>query len=166
MTETDERPGEVPLPEGTLDAAPSDRVVFIGRIRSPWTDRKEAPRNLRQARERGRPARVEVDAPFRPGLTDLAGASHVILLYWMHEAPRNLIRQLPRHSEGVRGLFSLRSPARPNPIGLGVVRLLSLDEEAGVLEIDAIDCLDGTPLVDIKPYLPSIDAFPDAVPPR
>ncbi len=107
-----------------------------------------------------------MDPPFRPGLADLAGASHVILLYWMSEARRDIVRQRPNHADRPLGLFSLRSPVRPNPIGLGVARLLSLDEDSGVLEIDAIDCLDGTPLLDIKPYIPAIDAFPDAVPPR
>mgnify|MGYP003659497057 CR=1 FL=1 len=124
------REGEVTLPGGTLEAAPSERVVFIGRIRSPWKTRREAPHNLREARERGMErARVEVDAPFRPGL------------------------------------FSLRSPARPNPIGIGVVEVLAIDEEAGIIEIDAIDCLGGTPLVDIKPYLARVDSVPEATPP-
>ncbi|ESR24502.1 tRNA (N6-threonylcarbamoyladenosine(37)-N6)-methyltransferase TrmO [Lutibaculum baratangense] len=162
-----ERPGEVKLEQGALERSEGDRVVFIGRIRSQWMDRSQTPKNLRQARERGpHEASVEVDEPFRPGLADLAGASHVILLTWMHRAERDVIRQLPRHAERPLGLFSLRSPARPNPIGLEIVRLLDLDEDRGLLTVDATDCLDGTPLVDIKPYLPSIDAFPEAVPPR
>jgi tRNA (adenine37-N6)-methyltransferase len=60
-------------------------------------------------------------------------------------------------------VFGLRSPLRPNPIALAVVRLLGIDAATGRIEIDAIDCLDGTPLLDIKPYLPSVDAVPDAI---
>lgn len=157
------REGETRLAAGAIEAAPSDRVVFIGRIRSPWPSRAETPHNLREARERGMPpARVEVDPPFRPGLADLSSASHVILLYWMNEARRDVIRQKPRHADRPLGLFSIRSPARPNPIGLGVARLLRVDEAAGIIEIDAIDCVDGTPLIDIKPYIAAVDAFPEA----
>jgi tRNA (Thr-GGU) A37 N-methylase len=70
--------------------------------------------------------------------------------------------QKPRHAAEPKGVFSLRSPARPNPVGLHVARLTGLDIEAGRLEVDAIDVLDGTPVIDIKPYYASIDAFPDA----
>jgi tRNA (Thr-GGU) A37 N-methylase len=62
-------------------------------------------------------------------------------------------------------VFSLRSPLRPNPIGVGVVRLLACNVDTGVLQLDAMDCLDGTPLLDIKPYLPSVDAMTDAITP-
>lgn len=157
------RPGELALATGTIEAAPDDRVVFVGRIRSPWPDRDSAPRNLRQARERGQPGRVEVDPPFRPGLTGIDRYSHLVLLYWLDRSRRDLVIQKPRHADAPRGVFALRSPVRPNPIGLAVVRLLSVEVDAGMLEIDAIDCIDGTPVVDIKPYLPSTDAFPDAV---
>lgn len=166
MEESGLREGETALAPGTIEAAPSERVVFIGRIRSPWRNRDETPHNLREAREareRGMaPARVEVDPPFRPGLADLSSASHVILLYWMNEARRDVIRQKPKHADRPLGLFSIRSPVRPNPIGLGVAKLLSVDESAGILEIDAIDCVDGTPLIDIKPYIAAVDAFPEA----
>jgi tRNA (Thr-GGU) A37 N-methylase len=84
----------------------------------------------------------------------------------MHHAPRNLIVQKPRHAVEPKGVFALRSPARPNPVGLDVARLLEIDAEAGLLTIDASDMLDGTPVIDIKPYFASIDAFPDALPPR
>ncbi len=165
MSSSEARPGEVALPFDPGQEKDRPGVVFIGRIRSPWTQREGCPRNLRQARERGGGGTVEVDAPYRPGLADLSGFSHVILLYWMDKARRDLIVQRPRHSPAPRGVFSVRSPVRPNPIGLAVVKLLSCDAGNGRLEIDAIDCLDGTPLIDIKPYLPSIDAVPDALTP-
>lgn len=156
------RDGEIALPFDPGRKAHDAGLVFIGRIRSPWLRREDCPKNLRQARERGKTATVEIDTPWRQGLRGLDGTSHLILLYWMDRARRDLIVQRPRNTTEPRGVFSLRSPVRPNPIGLGVVKLLALDAEAGRLTIDAIDCLDGTPLVDVKPYFASTDAFPDA----
>jgi tRNA (Thr-GGU) A37 N-methylase len=75
----------------------------------------------------------------------------------MDRARRDLIVQNPKHMDGTRGVFSLRSPVRPNPIALAVVKVLALDIAEGTMEIDAIDCLDGTPVLDIKPYIPGID---------
>lgn len=138
-------------------------VVFIGRLRTPWATRADCPRNVRIARERGGTARVEVDPVYRPGLANLATSSHVILLYWMDEAERDILVQHPSHADGPRGVFSIRSPARPNPIALAVARLIALDESAGVLEVEQLDCRDGTALLDIKPYLPGVDAVPLAL---
>lgn len=160
------REGEIQLDDDPAAMAGDGHVVFIGRIRSPWTTREECPKNMAAARGTGRGASIEIDAQFRPGLAGLAPASHVIVLSWLHHAPRNLIVQKPRHAADTKGVFALRSPARPNPIGLHVARLLALNVEAGTLEIDAIDVLDGTPVIDLKPYFASIDAFPEAVPPR
>ncbi len=156
------REGEIALPFDPGAMAHDARLVFIGRIRSPWLRREDCPKNLRQARERGDIATVEIDAPWRQGLRGLEGTSHLILLYWMDRARRDLIVQRPRNTPEPIGVFALRSPVRPNPIGLGVVRLLALDAVAGRLTIDAIDCLDGTPLIDVKPYFASTDAFPEA----
>jgi tRNA-Thr(GGU) m(6)t(6)A37 methyltransferase TsaA len=159
------RPGEITLPFDPAVAAGDAHIGFIGRIRTPWATRREAPHNPREARERGRPATIEVDAPFRAGLTGLEGFSHIIVLYWMHQTRRDLLVQTPPHLKQPRGTFALRSPSRPNPIALSVVKILGIDPDAGRIEIDAIDCVDGTPLVDIKPYLPRVDAFPDAIVP-
>jgi tRNA (adenine37-N6)-methyltransferase len=159
------RDGETAL---AIDPAglPGDaRIVFIGRVRTPWATRKDCPKNPREARERGQPGALEIDPVYRAGLAGLQGTSHLIALYWMHEARRDLILQRPAHVKEPRGVFSLRSPVRPNPIALSVVRMLSLNMATGHIEIDAIDCVDGTPLVDIKPYLPSVDAMPSAVVP-
>ena len=159
------REGEVSLAADPAGMPADGHLVFIGRIASPWKRREECPKNMAQARAAGRAATLEVADAFRPGLAGLAGASHVVVLTWLDRAPRNLIVQAPRHAPEPKGVFALRSPARPNPIGLHVARLLSLDEPAGRLELDAIDVLDATPVIDIKPYFPSIDAFPDAVQP-
>jgi tRNA-Thr(GGU) m(6)t(6)A37 methyltransferase TsaA len=154
-----ERPGEVRF-VGPAPRCDDAGLVFIGRIRSPWKVRSDCPKNIRAARERARPATVEIDAVFRPALEGLAEGSFVHLLTWLDQASRDLALQVPRHASGPRGTFSLRSPVRPNPIGMHLVRIQSIDAQAGVLTIDAIDVLDGTPLLDLKPYLASVDAPP------
>lgn len=160
MFETREGEGELPFDPAAMPADGS--VVFIGRVNSPYTRRDDCPKNMRSARERGFPARVTIDEPYRAGLLGLDKASHVILLTWLHHSPRQLIVQRPRHATTSKGVFALRSPARPNPIGLHVVRLTGLDEDAGVLSLEAIDVLDGTPVIDVKPYFASVDSVPEA----
>lgn len=148
------RPGE------EIAALPADfdaGLYFIGRLRTPWTARADCPRNGLQT---DAICTVEVDPPFAPGLRSVTGCSHLILLYWMNFATRGLVVQQPRHADGPRGTFSLRSPARPNPIALSVVALLA--REGASLRVRGLDCLDGTPLLDIKPYYASTDSRPDA----
>jgi len=160
------REGEIAL-DADPAALPADaHLVFIGLIRSPWTSREDCPKNMAAARATGLAATIEIGPPYRPGLLGLAGTSHVVVLSWLGSAPRNLIVQKPRHASAPKGVFALRSPARPNPVGLHVARLVALDEPAGLLTLDAIDALDGTPVVDLKPYFASIDSFSEAVPPR
>ncbi len=163
MTRFERRAGERWLDE----ALPRDaEVSFIGQIESPWR-LEDCPKNLRQARARGHhPAHLQISAALRPALEGLAVGDAIVLLYWMAQAPRDLLRQTPRHRPEGRGTFALRSPARPNPIGMGVVRIEAIDPAAGRIRVDAIDAIDGTPLVDIKPWLPSVDQPPEhEVPP-
>ena len=155
------RPGDV-----LLEAAParSDAsLIFIGRVHSTHASMDTAPKNPSKAREQGRPAWLEIDALYRPGLQGLAGFSHIIVLGWLHQARRDLIQITRPRDAAPRGVFALRSPVRPNPVSVSVARILSVDVATGLVEIDAIDLLDGTPLVDLKPYRPGIDAVPDAV---
>lgn len=153
------RPGEVALSFDPARTADDAQLRFIGRLRSPWA-RGNCPKNLHEAREAGGSFRAEIDAPFRPGLLGLAAGMPVILLYWTGLARRDMIVLHPVHREGPTGVFALRSPSRPNPIAVAVVRLLAVDLAAGVLEVDALDAFDGTPLLDIKPWLPSVDVPP------
>jgi tRNA-Thr(GGU) m(6)t(6)A37 methyltransferase TsaA len=154
------RPGEVALPfdPGLADDA---RLQFIGHLRTPWS-RGNCPKNLHQARERGGDFRAQIDAPLRPGLAGLAPGQAVILLYWTGAARRDLILQSPAHRDGPTGVFAIRSPARPNPVALAVVRLLAIDQAAGTLQVDALDAFDGTALIDIKPWLPTVDIPPES----
>jgi tRNA-Thr(GGU) m(6)t(6)A37 methyltransferase TsaA len=149
------RPGEVAteLPPG-FDAG----VYFIGRIRTPWTRREQCPKN---ARESDAVCTVEVEQRFAQALTGIETCSHLLVLYWMDKSRRDLVLQVPHNRSGTRGTFALRSPARPNPIAASVVRLTGVDGTR--LSVVGLDCLDGTPLVDLKPYFASTDAVPEAV---
>jgi tRNA (adenine37-N6)-methyltransferase len=156
------RPGEVRLDDDPAKLAADAGVVFIGSVSSPWQDREECPKNMAAARLTGKQAALQIAEPYRPGLAGLSRYSHLVVLTWFDRARRDLIVQQPRHAAAPRGVFALRSPVRPNPIGVHVVRLLSADEESGRIEIDAIDVLDGTPIVDVKPYFASTDSFSEA----
>ena len=153
MIDTDLRPGEiaVTLPE-TFDAA----VYFIGRIRTPWTTRDECPKN---ARGSDAVCAIELDARYAAALEGVATCTHLVILYFMHKARRDLLVQAPRHGDRC-GTFALRSPVRPNPVAASVARLVAV--EGTRLSVIGLDCLDGTPLVDLKPYFASTDAVPDA----
>jgi tRNA-Thr(GGU) m(6)t(6)A37 methyltransferase TsaA len=141
-----------------LPAKTDASLYFIGRIHTPWKERKDCPKN---ARESNAICTVKLDPRWSEGLKDVATCSHIILLYWMDKSPRNLVLQVPRRKNIQRGTFALRSPARPNPIAMSGVRLLKV--EGGTLSVIGLDCLDGTPLLDIKPYFASTDSFPEAV---
>jgi tRNA-Thr(GGU) m(6)t(6)A37 methyltransferase TsaA len=101
--------------------------------------------------------RVEVLPEYAEGLTDIQGFSHIILLYWMHKAPGPEMMTKPFLHGGKHGVFATRSPRRPNPIGLSIVRLVR--KEGPVLHVRGIDILDGTPVLDIKPYSSMFDCF-------
>ena len=148
-------PGEqaVALPD-----KPDAGVYFIGRIRTPWTTRDECPKN---ARESEAICTIEVAERFASGLADIETCSHLLVLYWMDRSRRDLVLQVPHSYGRTRGTFALRSPARPNPIATSVVRLMRV--EGNRLSVVGLDCLDGTPLIDLKPYFASTDAVPDAV---
>ena len=137
------RSGEVAIdPPAAIDAG----LVFIGRIHTPWTDRLKCPR---QGRADGPTCRIEVFVPWRAALDGVAQYERLEVLYWLHLSRRDLVQQSPASDGRVRGTFSLRSPVRPNPIGSSIVTLVSV--EADGLTVRGMDCLDGTPLIDIKP---------------
>ena len=133
-------------------------LYFIGRIHTPWKHRKDCPKN---ARESDAVCTVELDRRWREALKDAETCTHLVLLYWMNHAPRDLVVQAPKHYGTQHGTFALRSPARPNPIAMSVVKLLGIED--GKLSVVGLDCLDGTPLLDIKPYYASTDSVPEAV---
>jgi tRNA-Thr(GGU) m(6)t(6)A37 methyltransferase TsaA len=155
MIDTDLRPGEIAV---TLPDKFDAGVYFIGRIRTPWTRRDECPKN---ARGSDAVCTIEVDPRYAAALEGVAACTHLVILYFMDRARRDLVVQAPRHHSEPRGTFSVRSPVRPNPIAMSVVTLVRV--EGTTLSVVGLDCLDDTPLIDIKPYFASVDSVPEAV---
>ena len=124
----------------------------IGVILTPFTDEAQTPIQPTRSQAIGQ---VEVDLKFAAGLQDVEGLSHLILLYVFHRSVGYSLQVRPFLDDQAHGLFATRYPARPNPIGLSVVRLLA--RHGNQLEIEGVDMLDGTPLLDIKPYVPEFD---------
>jgi tRNA-Thr(GGU) m(6)t(6)A37 methyltransferase TsaA len=125
----------------------------IGIIHSPFEGVENVP--IQPSAAVGIRGTVEVFANFAKGLKDLEGFSHVILLYHFHRVAQSKLTVIPFLDREPRGVFATRAPTRPNPIGLSIVRLLSV--EGGVLHVENVDIVDGTPLLDIKPYVPAFD---------
>ena len=125
----------------------------IGVIHSPFISLEEMP--IQPASRTAAPGTVEIFPGFQAGLKDLEGFSHIILLYWLHRAGPAKLQVTPFLDQADHGVFATRAPARPNPIGLSIVALESI--EGGFLHIANLDILNGTPLLDIKPYVPQFD---------
>lgn len=143
VRESEIRPGEVAVaPPASDDAG----LTFIGRIHTPWTSRLETPR---QGRRDGPVCRIEIFAPWVAALCGLDQYTSVEVIYWLHLSRRDLVLQSPKNDGTARGTFSLRSPVRPNPLGTSLAALVGI--ENNMVLVRGLDCLDGTPLLDIKP---------------
>ncbi|MDA0160391.1 tRNA (N6-threonylcarbamoyladenosine(37)-N6)-methyltransferase TrmO [Solirubrobacter ginsenosidimutans] len=125
----------------------------IGTVRSPFTRLDGMP--LQSVAAEAVRGRIEVLPEFAPGLKDLDGFSHVHVITHLHRGRPGGLEVMPFLDDTPRGVFSTRSPRHPNPIGLSVVRLIAV--EGGTLEIAGVDLVDGTPVLDIKPYVPRFD---------
>jgi len=130
----------------------------IGVIRSPFRELQGMP--IQPTSEGSAPGSVEIFPDFVDGLKDLEGFSHVILLYHFHQVRRLTLIVTPFLDSEPHGVFATRAPTRPNPIGLSIVKLLRI--EGNTLHIGNLDVLDGTPLLDLKPYVPEFDCQPNA----
>lgn len=143
--DTEIRDGEVQA----RDDRPMDAGLrFIGRIRTPWKIRDQCPR---QGRPDGPLCRIELFAPWDQALRGIGEYAEIDVLYWLDRSRRDLVLQNPNRDGALYGTFALRSPVRPNPIGLSRVRLEGVED--GVLLVRGLDCLDGTPLIDLKPEI-------------
>ncbi len=132
------------------------KIEPIGIIETPFQDPKGTPIQPSRASEaRGK---VHVYQPLWDGLQDLAGFERIWLIYWLHRRAGAALRVTPFLDRQERGVFATRAPARPTPIGISAVRLLAIQD--GVLEVADVDMIDGTPLLDIKPYVPEFDSYP------
>ena len=143
------REDDIRVAERAVAAPVADdaKLLFIGRIHTPWRSRLECPR---QGRLDGPVCRIELFEPWHQALEGVTDFARLEIIYWLHESRRDLVLQSPRNDGETRGTFSIRSPIRPNPIATSIVALKAV-EPGGVLLVQGLDCLDGTPLLDIKP---------------
>ncbi len=125
----------------------------IGTIHSPFREPKGTP--IQPTAAKGTYGRVEVFQEYNEGLKDLDGFSYVILVYHLHLSTESSLQVKPFLDDQIHGVFSTRAPNRPNPIGISIVRLVKI--EGNILRIKDLDIIDGTPLLDIKPYVPEFD---------
>jgi tRNA-Thr(GGU) m(6)t(6)A37 methyltransferase TsaA len=132
-----------------------ENIVYrpIGIIHTPFKEVENMP--IQPSGAAGIPGTVDLYPEFAEGLKDLDGFSHLILLYHFHESRRYKLIVTPFLDSEHRGVFATRAPKRPNPIGLSIVRLIRI--RGSTLDIENVDILDGTPLLDIKPYVPEFD---------
>lgn len=132
----------------------------IGIVNTPHKDQTGTPIQPYAARDVV--GHVEIFPEFRAGLKDLQGFDRIWLIYCFDRASPAKLTVVPYRDIVERGLFATRAPSRPNPIGLSVVRLQNVNEASGIITVMDVDMLDGTPLLDIKPYAPKFDSHPDA----
>jgi len=127
-------------------------IKEIGVIHTPYKELSDCPIQPPGSRNNGE---VEVFKEYVEGLSDLDGFSHIILIFTLHKSDGYSLNVKPFLDDHLRGLFATRSPRRPNPIGMSVVKLVKIREN--VLSVNGVDMIDGTPLLDIKPYVPDFD---------
>ena len=128
----------------------SAELIFVGHIKTPYQTTEACPG---QSRPENGTSQIIVDEKYASAIDGLKVGDHVQVLYWFDQADRSILKTVPRWSETneERGVFSIRSPRRPNPIALSTVEILSIDEN--IMTVTAMDCIDGTPLLDMKPYI-------------
>jgi tRNA-Thr(GGU) m(6)t(6)A37 methyltransferase TsaA len=125
----------------------------IGFVRSPYKEKKDAPQ---QGRLSDTVSEIVIDDEYREGLKDIEKKSHLFILSWFDRSDRSMLRATPPHEGIEHGVFATRSPNCPNTVALSLVDLIRCDD--GVRSVRGLDALDGTPVVDIKPYSPEIDS--------
>ena len=138
-------------------ARPAFTFTPIGTIHTPFTEPAGMP--IQPAGAKGVKGTITLEEQYREGLRDLAGFSRIILIYAFHRSKGYNLDVIPFLDTKPHGVFATRAPRRPNAIGLSVVRLMAVAGSS--LFVQDVDMLDGTPLLDIKPYVPAFDAFPD-----
>jgi tRNA-Thr(GGU) m(6)t(6)A37 methyltransferase TsaA len=133
----------------------TDTITYkpIGVVHSPFSETTGMP--IQPSGAKGIKGTVELLPEYSEGLQDLEGFSHIILIYHLHLSTSYSLKVKPFLDDQLRGLFATRAPRRPNPIGLSVVRLTEI--EGNILQVEDIDIVDSTPLLDIKPYVPEFD---------
>ena len=128
----------------------------IGTVHSPYKEKVEAPIQPKYSKEEGQ---IEIYPEFADGLKDLEGFSHIWVLFVFHKSDGYGLHVKPYLDEKARGVFACRAPRRPNPIGMSLMKLESINEN--ILNVRGLDMLDGSPVLDIKPYVGDFDEFSD-----
>lgn len=131
-------------------------IETIGSIETPFEEPSGTP--IQPSRAQGARGTVHIDPRFHDGLKDLEGFERVWLIYWFHRAPIARLTVTPFLDTEERGIFATRAPTRPSPIGMSVVRLIAVRD--GQLDVEGVDMVNGTPLLDVKPYVPEFDCYP------
>lgn len=132
-----------------------DNIVFqpIGAIKTPFTQKEGMP--IQPGQDNGAEGVIEIYDDFAQGLDDLDGFSYIILLYHFHKSQGYSLKVIPFMDDQPRGVFATRAPRRPNPIGYSVVELLEI--QGNRVRVKGVDMLDGSPILDIKPFVPDLD---------
>lgn len=128
------------------------KLQAIGRIYSPYKTKDEAPS---QGKFSSKVATIEIKPAYKKGLQDIANLSHILVLYWQDQSDRSVLTAQPPFADRSFGVFATRSPNRPNPIALCTCEFVSI--QGNKLTVKGLDALDGSPLLDIKPYAPQLD---------
>jgi tRNA-Thr(GGU) m(6)t(6)A37 methyltransferase TsaA len=149
------RPYSAQVEQDTQHMSNQLRIEPIGVIETPFHEPAGTP--IQPSRANGARGKVRIEPRFQTGLKDLTGFERIWLIYWLHKSPGYSLLVTPFLDQWQRGIFATRAPARPSPIGISAVRLLAVQE--GVLEVADVDMIDGTPLLDIKPYVPEFDCY-------
>lgn len=137
-----------------MEETPKIEFKIIGYIRTPFSGKKGTPIQSNYSKAKGV---IEIFSEYIIGLDDLEDFSHVHLIYHFHKSTEVKLKIVPFLDEKTRGVFSTRAPLRPNPIGLSIVELISINRSKNVIHVSGVDMLDYTPLLDIKPYVPLFD---------
>lgn len=125
------------------------KLTYIGKITTPYTFVEECPNNVE---DQGPTCRITLFEKFKQGLSGLAAGDNILVLYWLMDAQRDQMVQVGRQGQS-KGTFALRSPHRPNPIGAAELSIEAIDIDNGVITVRGLDCLNNTPLIDIKPAM-------------
>lgn len=144
------------MPDSETEALPPIALRPIGYFQTPHMDEKHMP--IQPSGARGIPGAIHILPEYREGLADLEGFSHLIAIYHLHRVRGHALRVVPFLDSEERGVFATRSPKRPNALGLSVLAIAGV--EGGVVRVENVDMLDGTPVLDIKPYVPDFDVWP------
>jgi len=139
---------------------PAFQLTAVGRALTPYTQQDGTPIQANQGSQRE--ARIEIYPAYLEALEDLEGFERIWLLSYLDRTTGVKLKVVPYRDTTERGLFSTRAPCRPNPIGLSLVRLLAVDLKRGFLEVCGIDLLNETPILDIKPYIPPFECYPNS----